>query len=124
MVDYYIQKLEEEDFQIIQVRQELERNNVDDQEIKVIVSLVDRELQKRQVLKAKDRRSNEFLWLGAVLMFLGAGITLGTYMGLIDMGNSFLIVYGPFLSGLSTFVYGIAAKSKDDGTKSRKSRMR
>jgi len=43
---------------------------------------------------------------GAVLTFIGVGITLGTYTGLIDMGDSFLIVYGPFFGGISILFAG------------------
>lgn len=112
IVDYYIQKIENKDFEIYQVREELTKNNFEEEEIKIIVRLVDNELQRRLRTKASDSNSNELIWIGATLTAIGAGVTIATYTGIIDMGNSFLITYGPFLGGLSILLGGFAKKKK------------
>ncbi len=112
IVDYYIQKIENKDFEIYQVREELTKNNFEEEEIKIIVRLVDNEVQRRLRVKSGDSRSNELILIGSILTAFGAGITLATYTGIIDMGNSFLITYGPFLGGLSILFGGFAKKKK------------
>lgn len=110
IVDYYIQKIENKEFEIYQVREELTKNNFEEEEIRIIVRLVDNELQRRLHTKSNDSSSNELIWIGTILTIVGAGITIATYTGIIDMGNSFLITYGPFLGGLSILMGGIARK--------------
>ena len=112
IVDYYTQKIEDKDFEIYQVRQELEKHNFEEEEIKVIVRLVDNQLQRRLQDRSSNSKSNELIWIGAALTAVGALITIGTYTGIIDMGNSFLIVYGPFIGGISILLGGIAKRRK------------
>ncbi|HEX7014688.1 MAG TPA: hypothetical protein VF191_04200 [Cyclobacteriaceae bacterium] len=115
IVAYYLQKLDDPDFQITQVRADLERNNFDEEEISVIVRLVDSELQRRVLTSARSRHAIEWVWVGGVLTVLGAGFTIATYVGIIDMGDSFMLVYGPFLGGLAIMGAGLARKGKGNG---------
>ena len=112
LVDFYLAKIHDKDFEIYQVRQELEKHNIDEDEIKVIVRIVDNAHQKLVLAKAGNTRANEIIWIGLVSMIAGAGITLATYLRIIDMGNSFLIVYGPFFFGLSLLSVGLARRKK------------
>lgn len=115
LVDHYLRKINEGDFEIIQVRQELEANRVPEDEIRKIVWLVDNELQRQLLTRTANAKSNEIIWYGLALAALGAIVTIATYTGLINMGNSFLLLYGPFLAGISLMVGGIARKRQ--GTK-------
>lgn len=110
IVDYYLQKLDDPNFEITQVRADLERNNFDEEQIRIIVRLVDNELQRRVLTSARSSRAVEWVWVGAILTALGAGITIATYVGIIDMGDSFMLVYGPFLGGLAILFAGLARK--------------
>ena len=94
------------------VREDLERNNVEEAEIRVIVRLVDSELQLRLLTKTTNEKSVGLIWIGATLAALGAAITIGTYTGLIDMGNSFLMMYGPFLGGMPILLGGLGRKRR------------
>jgi len=114
MVDYYLEKSKNPEFQIDQIRKELEENNVPEEEIRVIVRLVDNDIQKRALVGESNSKSSEIMIAGIILTIVGSGITLGTYTGLIDMGNSFLIVYGPFFAGLSMYFAGLAQRRKSD----------
>lgn len=109
IVDYFFSKLDDKDFTISQVRQELENKNWDEEEIKVVVQLVDRELQGRLLAKSENSKSSDLVWIGSILTAIGAGITIGTYIGLINMGDHYLITYGPFLGGVSILFSGLAA---------------
>lgn len=111
-MDFYLEKSKEPNFELDQVRKELEKNDIADEEIKIIVKLVDSELQKRALIGSTNSKSNELMIAGAILTIVGAGITIGTYTGFLYMGNSFLIVYGPFFGGLSLLLGGLAQKRK------------
>lgn len=112
IIDYYIEKSEEPDFQIDQIRKELESKDVPDEEIRIIVQLVDSAIQNKVLTKTSNNVSKEIIVAGLVLTLVGAGITIGTYTGLINMGDSFLIVYGPFFAGLAMTFGGLAQRRK------------
>jgi hypothetical protein len=110
IVDFYIEKINDKDFSILNVRQELEKNNVDEQEIKVIVRLVDNEIQRRLKNKTTGDSSMELIWFGGIITAAGLIFTIGTYTGIIKMGNYFLLAYGPILGGLSILFYGLGKR--------------
>lgn len=110
IVDQYLSKINNKDFSIFDVRQELEKNNVDEQEIRVIVRLVDNELQRRITSKSAGDKSKEIIWFGGIITAAGLLLTIGTYTGIIEMGNYFLFAYGPILGGLSILFYGMGRR--------------
>jgi hypothetical protein len=112
IVDFYLKKIADKDFEISDVRKDLERNSIDEDEIKVIVKLVDNELQRKLLTETENKRATDLVYVGAVITLIGLFITVGTYTGLIPMGDSFLIVYGPFLGGLSILFMGLARKRR------------
>lgn len=83
-----------------------EKNNIDEEEIRVIVKPVDSELRRRITTKSSADSSREITWLGGSITLAGLVLTIGTYTGLIDMGNYFVLAYGPILGGLSILFYG------------------
>lgn len=115
IINYYFQRFDEKDFEISQVRRDLEKRNVEPEEIKSIVRIVDNELQRYIAFKSRKSKGNELVWIGLVLMAIGIGITFLTYSGIIDMGNQFLLSYGPFLGGLSMFFIGRSQRYRRSG---------
>ena len=113
LVDFFMAKIHDKDFEIYQVRQELEKHNIDEEEIKVIVRIVDNAHQRLSLTKAGNSKANELIWIGLVITIVGAGITMATYLGVINMGNSFLIAYGPFFGGLGILFAGLAKKKRN-----------
>ena len=110
ILEQYLAKLDDKHFSIFDVRQELEKNKVEEEEIKVIMRLVDNELQRRTFSKSQGEKSKEIMWFGGVIFCLGLAITIGTFTGFIDMGNYFLVAYGPVLGGLSILMYGVGKR--------------
>ena len=108
VIDHYLKKIREENFDVYQVRKELEKNNVDEEEIKIIVRLIDNEVQRATVRKQESENARPLVQIGIFLTVIGAGLTIVTYVGIIDMGDSFMLVYGPFFAGLSLIVAGLA----------------
>ena len=112
IVNFYLQKISNNDFEILDIRKDLERNNFDEEEIKIIVRLVDNELQRRLLADTTNKRSIDLVYIGAVIALVGLIVTVGTYTGMINTGNSFLIAYGPFFGGLSILFAGLAKKRR------------
>lgn len=110
LVDYYIEKSRQEGFEIDQIRKELEGRGIPDEEIRAIIRLVDNQLQNELLTKSDNSKSNELFWAGLVIAIIGAAITIGTYTGVIYMGDSFLFVYGPLFGGLSLMFGGWAKR--------------
>lgn len=107
LIDYYVEKSLDSDFEIDQIRKELSAKNIDDEEISIIVRIVDNEVQKRVITNSSGKKSNELVYVGLFLTVIGAGVTIGTYAGWFNTGNSFVIAYGPFLGGISIFLTGL-----------------
>ncbi len=112
IVDYYLEKVDGKNFDLFDARKEMEKNQVDEQEIKTIIRLLDNELQRRMIYEAQSKQANAIFWVGVVVSSVGAIITIGTFFGIIPMGNSFLIAYGPFLSGLVIMFSGLAKRRR------------
>lgn len=110
IIDYYLDKLSRQGFELHQVRQELEANKVDEEEIKAIVRIIDNELRRKALSETATRKGNELVWMGAIIAGLGALVTIGTYLGLINTGNYFIIAYGPFFAGVSVLLTGLAKR--------------
>jgi hypothetical protein len=110
LIDYYLDKLSQPGFEFHQIRQELEANNVDEEEIKIIVRLVDNEVQRKLATRNASAGANQIIVTGAVISAIGALVTVGTYTGIINTGNYFIIAYGPFFAGLSILVAGLARR--------------
>jgi hypothetical protein len=110
IIDYYLEKAQNEGFEIDEIKRDLSKNNVDEEEIKVIVRLVDNEMQRRMSRNAETKKSNNLVSIGLIVTAIGAAITLGTFTGMINTGRSFIIAYGPFLAGLSILAGGLAKR--------------
>ena len=89
LIDYYIEKSQSPDFQIDQIRKELEPNNIPEEDIRAIVKLVDNHILNSAFTKNSKNRSTELIIAGAILALLGVGITIATYTGLINLGDNF-----------------------------------
>lgn len=110
IIDYYLEKSQREGFELDEIWRDLTKNNVDEEEIRIIVRLVDNEMQRRMFHNSDGKQSNNLIWIGLILTVVGASITIGTFTGLLNTGRSFILAYGPFLVGLSILARGIAKK--------------
>lgn len=81
----------------------------------LLYGFVDNEIHRRLAGKSKAGKVNATFLVGAVVTLIGLVITIGTYTGLINMGNYFLLAYGPILGGLAIMFGGL----KRDGERVR-----
>lgn len=112
LVDHYTKESEKPGFEIDQIRKELEPKGVAEEDISAIVRLVDSHMQRQDVGKSTRNKSKELIGIGALLTLSGLGITMGTYTGIIAMGNSFMLMYGPIIGGISLMVTGWVQSTK------------
>ncbi len=122
IVEHYLEKSREPGFEIDQIRKELEGQQVPEEDIRAIVRDVDNELQTRALAGLGKDYSRQVMVTGAILTVLGAGLTIGTYLGWISSGNTVVIAYGPFLVGIATIISGFYMKSKATPERERISR--
>lgn len=112
LIDFFLQKLNDKDFQISEIRLEMEKYNLPEEEIRTVVRIIDNEIQRRDLLRLENSKARNLTWVGVVLTGIGAFVTIATYVGLIDMGDQFLLTYGPFLGGLSILFSGLARQRR------------
>lgn len=110
IVDYYLKKINDKDFDLYDARKEMEKNNLEEDEIKIIIRLIDNQIHRSLAQNSHRDKSREMVGIGVVLTFVGAMITIGTYTGILNTGDSFLIVYGPVVAGISIMVGGVSLR--------------
>lgn len=110
-IDHYIQRLSDKKFEIYQVRKELEQQNVDEAEIKIIVRAVDDEILRRLHTTSNKDYAGEFIRFGVILMIIGGLITVASLTDLINTRNFLFVTYGPFFVGLSMLLVGLYKRS-------------
>lgn len=87
-----------------QLRKELKELGLADDEINEFISYVDNQMIN-EALKGTQRNSKkEYYLMGWFLLAVGAFITITTYTGVISMGNSYIISFGPIIAGLGLIV--------------------
>lgn len=111
-IDHYIKRLSEKGFEIYDVRRDLESQNVEEEEIKVIVRAVDEELQKRLLAGATKDQAASFIRFGVILALIGALLLVLSATRIIYIGEYIFIGYGPFFIGLGMLFVGLLKKQR------------
>jgi len=111
-IDHYIQRLSDKKFEIYDVRRELEQQNVDEEEIKVIVRAVDAELQARLLRTTNPDYTALFIRMGIILILIGLALGLARVVGIINAGVFFMFAYGSFFGGISMLLTGMFKRKK------------
>ncbi len=105
-IDYYIQRLSDKNFQIYDVRRELEQQKVAEEEIRIIVRAVDDELQHRLQHGNPGETASQFIRIGIILVIVGVVLTTLALSGILKMGRLLILAYSPFFIGLSMILVG------------------
>lgn len=113
IIEHYLEKSQNKDFDLGKVRKELESYNIQGEEIKEIIKYLDNAIQKGALKKSQKQKYKEIFLAGALITLLGLTITIGTYTGWINMGDSFNIEYGLFITGVSMMVGGYTNLKSD-----------
>ncbi len=91
--------LKQEGMSFGEIRSRLASEGVADEDIRVIVRLIDNQILRGEVTKSRNRKARELIGVGLVISVVGIFVTVGTYLGYINTGNSYLVAYGPVLGG-------------------------
>ena len=102
---YFTKKIEGMDFSVI--RAELRNRKLSAEDIKSIVCSIDDKLLQNIHSSNSRNETNGTMIIGALLVLGGTMLTFGTYTSWINLGDYYIISYGPILGGL-----GMMANSK------------
>jgi hypothetical protein len=113
LVSDYVHKVQTGQITFDRVRQELVQRGVDEQDIKVIVRLVDDELQSQLLSRSNVGSFNNLIVIGIVVAAIGLIFTIASLAGLFASGSSFVVIiaYGPILAGLAMIFAGWRRRS-------------
>ncbi len=109
IIKRYIEKSTHKNFQINQVRKELEARDIPEAEIRAIVKSVDYEVQKNAVAKSTLNGGNELVLVGVISIVIGVGVL--AYF-LIWGGGLIWIFIFLITGGISLVMAGLAKKKK------------
>lgn len=112
ILEYFLEKLNEKNFDLSDVRKALEKENYPEEEIRSVIKILDNELQRQAFDKVNQSSRINLMGLGLVLVGIGIVVTVGTFTGLIPSGNSFILAYGPILGGISISVSAYLSKKR------------
>ncbi len=86
------------------LREELEALKLQPKEIDQIIKYVDDQLLNQAFTGARRSHRREYYLVGWFLALVGGLTTVLTYIGIIDMGSSYIIAYGPVIAGLGMII--------------------
>lgn len=104
---YLEKKLAGMDFS--EIRKELKAKGESDDTIRIVIRSIDRCIIEIEREKTELRRVKERFYIGLCIFGLGLSVSVGSYMGFIEMGDSYVIAYGPVLGGFMMMMLHIGA---------------
>ncbi len=99
-IDYYINAIANGNMEFQDVRKDMESKGIDKKEISIVVNQVDRRVQGMAIKKANQGKGSEIFYVGIFIFLLGLAMTVLTYAGVANLGNKFLIAWGPMTVGI------------------------
>lgn len=112
LVDYFIKKLDRGEMTFDQIRPELVRQGLDENDVRSIVREVDHHLL--QNLSSRESSLNQFTLIGMVFTVLGVIVTLGSLAGFFSLrdGHLVIVAYGPILTGIAMIFVGLRRRKR------------
>jgi len=108
-IDFFFEKVDTKQMEFSTVRKTLEEDGFEKDDINTIVRQVDKQLIKANELRASHAMGKNMYYGGLAFALLGIVLTIGTYSGIINTGNHYLIAYGPVATGL---ILALSGKAK------------
>ncbi|MFT5749744.1 MAG: hypothetical protein ACI93S_001007 [Ancylomarina sp.] len=123
IIDYYLGR-KQNGMDFSEIRKELNARNLDADKIKLII----REIDNQILFKEKDKifkvNSKGTKIISLVLMFGGGFVTLVTFFGVLDLGGSYIIAYGPIVSGFLLYLNASDVAKGNGMIKNRKNKLK
>lgn len=109
----YFNKIDSGELEFSQLRNILEKNNIEKDEIDTIIPIIDRKILRAVEIKADNAKGKNMFYGGLILSTIGLIVTIGSYTGLIDLKGFMVIAYGPILGGFTSAMIGKAKMDRD-----------
>lgn len=101
IIAFYLEKISSKQFEIDQVRKDLEKGGFGADEIGEIVKAIDNELQRRLLNPMRSKKVSRLSGIGVILSVLGVVVLFLSRMEVLQFGAHPLIDLIPLLAGLS-----------------------
>ena len=111
LIDYYYQK-KQAGMGFGEIRKQLVDKGLDEETIKTIIRLIDNQILRDELKTAASRKARERIAIGATLTTVGLIVTVGSLLGFFNLGNTFILAYGPIIGGLGILGTGVAQSRK------------
>ena len=98
LIDYYYQK-KNDGMSFSEIKMELENKNLDSDSISIIIKAVDKKILKNNLEPEHKPKFKEIKVIGLAIMIIGGIITVGGYLNWIDLGEYYIIAWGPVIGG-------------------------
>lgn len=103
ILKHYFDRIGDKNFELDQVRRELESADFDEADIRWVVKQVDNEIQRRLFAGSSSNYKFELTGWGVIISLIGIILIFLTRLEVIDYSYGGWINYGVLLSGLSLF---------------------
>ncbi len=88
------------------LRQNLTPHINDEKELKLVMRQVDRIVMREHLAIAERQKAKGLLLSGALILFVGLFLTIGSSMGFLQFKGAVIVAYGPILGGLFVALIG------------------
>lgn len=105
-VTEYCDKIRSGHLEYSNFRKELQLRIMDSEDIEIIMKRVDRDLSHMAAADITRSKGKQMFYGGLAIMACGILGTTTTYLGILDLGDQFILAYGPAL-GLGMAVVGM-----------------
>lgn len=108
----YCDKIRSGKLDYSKLRSDLELKIKQKEDIEIIVERIDRDLKRMELADIEKSKGKQMFYGGMVIMILGVLLTVATYLGIINLGDRFIIAYGPALGGLGMTLVGMVKMNR------------
>lgn len=99
-IDLYFEKINSGNMEFSDMRKRLEKGNIENSEITIVIRQVDTQLQRFALQKANNELGKNIMYGGLFLSLVGIGITVSTFIGILNLKDTIIFAYGPIGGGL------------------------
>jgi len=106
IVDSYVTKVGSGSLDYSQIAAELKAKGIPQEESTVLLRRIDRDLLRKAEMEKRRQSGKNMIWVGLGIAVIGIVYTVLSYLRVYETGGSYLLFYGPILSGIGIAVLG------------------
>ena len=120
-VDYFLDKLDNEEIRYSDIRKEMEQERIDADEINIVTKLIDNIIQKTAIDNSKKSNGRQIYVMGWILVIFGTLITVFTYL---SDSKAIVIAFGLVTFGAKQVFQGYSLMNSNTYSQRMRSRKR